>query len=263
MAGKTVTHGRLQVHMFGCLQDNYGFLVHEPEQQVTAAIDTPDARAVNAALRETGWHLTHILNTHHHFDHAGGNEALKAEWGCTIVGAESDRKRIPGIDQGVREGDAITLGRVQGRVLEVSGHTIGHIAYHFPEEKVAFVGDTLFVLGCGRLFEGTPEQMWQSLNKLMALPDDTIIYCAHEYTQANARFALSVDPDNQALQQRAAEIDRLRAAGTPTVPTRLALEKQTNPFLRPDDAGMQQHLDMVGQDPVSVFAEVRRRKDKF
>lgn len=253
----------LEVHMFPCLNDNYGFLVHDPATAETASIDTPEAAAINAALEQKGWKLTHILNTHHHFDHAGGNEALKARWHCTIVGAANDAERIPGIDVRVREGDEFEFGGTRARVLEVPGHTTGHIAYYFAEDGIVFVGDTLFALGCGRLFEGSPAQMWQSLGKLMALPDDTVVYCAHEYTQANAAFAVTVEPDNQALGERRSEIERLRAAGRPTVPTTIGLEKATNPFLRPRSVDLQRTLGMEGADLVEVFAETRRRKDHF
>jgi len=253
----------LDVHMFPCLSDNYGFLLHDSETGATAVVDTPEVEPINAALAERGWQLTHILNTHHHPDHAGGNLALKERWGCKVVGAADDAERIPGIDVRVAEGDTVEVGSHSATVIEVSGHTVGHIAYYFADDGVAFVGDTLFALGCGRLFEGTPAQMWSSLKKLMALPDDTVIYCAHEYTQANAAFALSVEPDNDALQARARDIDSRRRAGEPTVPTTLALEKATNPFLRPDSADLQRVLGLEGEDAVTVFAETRRRKDRF
>jgi hydroxyacylglutathione hydrolase len=253
----------VQVHMFPCLNDNYGFLVHDPEAAVTAVIDTPEVAPINAALERKGWRLTHIFNTHHHFDHAGGNLALKERWHCTVVGAAIDAERIPGIDVRVADGERFAFGNAQVQVLEVPGHTSGHIAYYFADDGVAFVGDTLFALGCGRLFEGSPQQMWSSLGKLMALPDDTVVYCAHEYTQANAAFALSVEPENADLVARAAEIDRLRARGVPTVPTTIALEKATNPFLRPASPGLQKTLGMQGADLVEVFAETRRRKDHF
>lgn len=253
----------LEVHMFPCLNDNYGYLIHDPVDGVTATIDTPEADPINAALEEKGWRLTHILNTHHHFDHAGGNEALKARWGCTVVGAANDAARIPGIDVRVADGDALEFGSTSARVLEVPGHTSGHIAYYFADDGIAFVGDTLFALGCGRLFEGTPAQMWTSLGKLMALPDDTVVYCAHEYTQSNAAFALSVEPGNEALVARSGEIDRLRAKGMPTVPTTIALEKATNPFLRPDSENLRATVGMPDASLVDVFAETRRRKDNF
>ncbi len=253
----------LQVHQFPCLSDNYSYLVHDPDTGLTATIDTPEAGPINAALEQKGWTLTHILNTHHHFDHAGSNEALKAQWGCTIVGSRDDAARIPGIDIEVGDGDSFQFGEHQVQVFDVSGHTIGHIAFYFPDSSTLFSGDALFALGCGRLFEGTPEQMWTSLQKLIDLPDDTVVYCAHEYTQANAAFALSVEPQNAALQARSKEIDALRAEGKPTVPSTIGLEKETNPFLRPASEVLQKNLNMVGDDLVEVFAETRRRKDNF
>ncbi len=252
-----------EVHQFPCLNDNYGYLVHDAATGATAAIDTPEADAVNAALEAKGWRLTHILNTHHHFDHAGGNEVLKARWGCTIIGAANDAARIPGIDQRVADGDVVRVGDLQAQVIEVPGHTSGHIAYYFAEQGAAFVGDTLFALGCGRLFEGSPQQMWTSLQALMRLPDETLLYCAHEYTQSNAAFALSVEPQNEALVARAAEIDALRAQGRPTVPSTLGLEKATNPFLRPDSLEIQRNTRLEGAPLVDVFAETRRLKDHF
>ncbi len=254
---------KLEIHQFPCLSDNYGFLIHDPEQQVTATIDTPEVAAIEAALSEKGWALTHILNTHHHFDHAGGNLELKEKTGCHIVGPRAESARIPGIDTQVGDGDQVSFGQFTAKVFDVPGHTSGHIAYWFESEGVAFVGDTLFALGCGRLFEGTAQQMWTSLQKLMALPDDTTVYCAHEYTQANAKFALTVEPGNDALVARSEEIDRLRAQGTPTVPTTMGLEKATNPFLRPMSQNLQETVGLVGRDLVDVFAETRRRKDNF
>ena len=253
----------IEVHQFPCLSDNYCWLVRDEAADVTAVVDTPEVEPINRALEEKGWRLTHILNTHHHFDHAGGNEALKERWGCTIVGADMDAARIPGIDVRVKEGEVYKFGKSNARVFEVPGHTSGHIAYHFEDDGIAFVGDTIFALGCGRLFEGTAEQMGDSLEKLMGMPDDTTIYCAHEYTQANAAFALSVEPGNPELVERCAEIDRLRADGVPTVPTTLAREKATNPFLRPSSANLQETVGLVGAPLVEVFAETRRRKDNF
>jgi hydroxyacylglutathione hydrolase len=253
----------IEVFQFPCLDDNYGFLVHDSASGSTATIDTPEVGPINAALEEKGWQLTHILNTHHHFDHAGGNEALKERWGCMVVGAAKDAHRIPAIDVQVEDGETYSLGGAVAQVFEVPGHTTGHIAYYFADDGVAFVGDTMFVLGCGRLFEGTPEQMWTSLSKLMALPDETLVYCAHEYTQANAAFALSVEPSNPALQARAEEIAALRADGMPTVPTTIGRERETNPFVRPGSADLQAGIGLVGADPVQVFAETRKRKDHF
>ena len=253
----------LEIYQIPCLQDNYGFLVHDPETGTTATIDTPEVAPINQALAAKGWRLTHILNTHHHFDHAGGNEELKAQWNCQVVGAAIDAERIPGIDVALADGDTLTLGSKQARIIEVPGHTSGHIAYYFAADEVAFVGDTLFALGCGRLFEGTPEQMSESLGKIMALPDATTVYCAHEYTEANAAFAVTMEPANPALQQRVKEIQSLRAAGKPTVPTSIGLERATNPFVRSDSAELQAVLNLSGADEVAVFAETRRRKDHF
>lgn len=254
---------KLEVHQFPCLSDNYGYLIHDSENDLTAAIDTPEVDPINRALEEKGWKLTHILNTHHHFDHSGGNEALKNQWNCTIVGAKRDAARIPGIDVEVDDGDTFQFGNHSAQVFDVSGHTIGHIAYYFADAAMLFCGDALFALGCGRLFEGTPEQMWTSLTKLRELPDETAVYCAHEYTQSNARFAVTVEPQNEALMARSKEIDDLRAAGKPTVPSTIGLEKATNPFLRPMSEDLQETIGKRGADLVEVFAETRRRKDNF
>jgi hydroxyacylglutathione hydrolase len=244
----------ITVHQFACLDDNYGYLVRDDASGQAACIDTPDAGAVLAALKETGWPLALILNTHWHPDHAGGNETVKAETGCTIVGPQ-EVTRIAPLDRAVGEGDEVKLGETLFRVIDTGGHTLGHISYYDAKNRAAFVGDTLFALGCGRLFEGTAEQMWGSLSKLAALPDDTTVYCAHEYTASNARFALSVD-DAPALKARADEIFAARARGEWTVPTSIGLEKATNPFLRapalrPDLA------------PAEAFGAVRKAKDEF
>jgi len=253
----------IEIRQFPCLSDNYGYLARDRATGAVASIDTPDPAAIDAALTRQGWRLTHILNTHWHPDHAGGNLALKEKWGCRIIGPKGEAAKIPGLDEMVGEGDMVMLGASRAQVIETPGHTLGHIVYHFAEDRAAFVGDTLFALGCGRLFEGSPAQMWSSLSKIAALPDRTKLYCAHEYTQENARFALTADPHNRALAERAAEIDRLRAKGTPTVPTTVGLERETNPFLRAEDPGVQAAIGMSGADPVEVFAEVRRRKDMF
>lgn len=253
----------LAIRQFPCLTDNYGFLVRDLASGAVAAIDTPDPDAINAALAEAGWTLTHILNTHHHADHAGGNLALKARWNCHIVGPRGEAAKIPGLDEAVSEGEFVRLGASAARVFDTPGHTLGHIVYWFEAAGAAFVGDTLFALGCGRLFEGTPSQMWASLGTIAALPDHTRLFCAHEYTQANARFALSVDADNAALVARAAEIDRLRAVGLPTVPTTVALERATNPFLRADTRSLKTSAGISHLAGSAAFAEIRRRKDVF
>ena len=253
----------LEIHQFRCLSDNYGFLVHDTDSGLTACIDTPEVEPTLAALEAKGWSLTHIWNTHWHPDHTGGNLEIQEKTGCKIFGPRNERDRIPGIETELGEGSTFDFGAHPVRVFDVPGHTSGHVAFWLPDDGVAFVGDTLFALGCGRLFEGTAEQMWDSLGKLAALPPETVMYCAHEYTQANAQFALSVDPENAALVERVQEIDALRAQGVPTVPTTLASELATNPFLRAEEPEFQRSLDMEGADPVEVFAETRKRKDNF
>ena len=253
----------LTIHMFPCLADNYGYLLHDAESGATAAVDTPDARAIAGELEAKGWRLTHILNTHHHADHAGGNLELKRRTGCTIVGPRADAARIPGIDVSVGEGDVVELGAHRATVYDTPGHTRGHIVYHFAAARAAFVGDTLFALGCGRLFEGTPAQMWGSLQKILRWPDDTRLYCAHEYTQSNARFALTVEPQNRLLQDRAANVAALRAAGTATVPSTLGEERATNPFLRPQSDDLRATIGLAGAENVDVFAKTRALKDAF
>lgn len=253
----------IDIRQFPCLSDNYGFLIRDRATGAVATIDTPDARAINAELEKAGWRLTHILNTHHHPDHAGGNLALKEKWSCEIIGPRAEAARIPGLDRAVGEGDMVMFGDSKAVVHDTPGHTSGHIIYHFPDDGAAFVGDTIFALGCGRLFEGTPDQMWASLKKIAVLPPSTKLYCAHEYTKANAAFALTVDPHNEDLQARARKVDKLRAEGVPTVPTTLAQELATNPFLRAEDEKLQAALGMTGAGAVEVFAETRRRKDRF
>lgn len=250
------------VHMFPCLSDNYGFLIHDPETGETACIDTPEADRILAEAEAKGWRITQIWNTHWHPDHAGGNEKIKAETGCHVTGPAGEADRISIIDRTVSQGDTVRLGAIEVQVLDTPGHTSGHIAYYVPSISTAFVGDTLFALGCGRLFEGTPGQMWASLTKLRALPDNTTIYCAHEYTAANAAFALSVDPENQSLIDYAEDVQKKRAAGAPTVPTTIAREKAANPFLRADILPFQKAMGHAG-DAVATFAEVRKRKDNF
>ncbi|ENZ82057.1 MULTISPECIES: hydroxyacylglutathione hydrolase [Caulobacter] len=243
------------VHQFPCLSDNYGFLVRDAATGRTACIDTPDAAAILATLNKLGWILDLILNTHWHPDHAGGNEAVKAATGATIVGP-AEVTRIAPLDRVVVGGEVVMLGETRFDVLDVGGHTLGHIAYHDAADAIAFVGDTLFALGCGRLFEGTPEQMWDSLSRLTDLPDETTVYCAHEYTASNARFALSVD-DSPALKTRAEAIFAARERGEATVPTSIAAEKATNPFLRAP------LLRPDARTPAQAFGEIRAAKDSF
>ena len=246
----------ITVHQFPCLSDNYGFLVRDDATGQVACIDTPDAKAVLAELGRLGWGLDLILNTHWHPDHAGGNAEIKAATGCTVVGPKEVERIGQSPDRVVDEGDVVLLGDTTFEVIDTGGHTLGHVSYYDASDHVAFVGDTLFALGCGRLFEGTAQQMWTSLQKLAALPDDVTVYCAHEYTASNARFALSVDAD-PALKDRADAIFAARERGEWTVPTTIGLEKATNPFLRapvlrPDIA-----------DAAEAFGAVRAAKDSF
>ena len=256
----------LEVHQFPCLSDNYGFLLHDPVSGETAAIDTPDADAYLREAARLGWQITHVWNTHWHADHAGGNAAVKAATGCTVIAPAGDAERIKVVDRLVHDGDVVCLGEWEAAVIGVGGHTNGHIAYHLLGADIAFVGDTLFALGCGRMFEGTAPQFWHSLARLKALPPQTLIYCAHEYTAANARFALHADPDNAALASYAAEVFQRREHGQPTVPTTLARELATNPFLRADDPALQARWADRGArigDPVATFAALRHAKDTF
>jgi len=253
----------LDIHQFLCRSDNYGVLIHDATAGVTATIDAPEVAAIEAALTKTGWSLTHIITTHHHFDHVEGHEVLKAKYGCRVIAPKSEAAKIPGVDETVKEGDTFLFGNFSVEVIETPGHTLGQVNYFIPDAKVAFTGDTLFALGCGRIFEGTAAQMWSSMRKLKKLPADTTIYCGHEYTLSNAKFALSVDPENAKLRVRVKEIEALRADNKPTLPTTMALELETNPFLRPDDPAIRAQLKMVDASDEAVFTEIRRRKDSF
>lgn len=252
-----------EIEQFICRGDNFGVLLHDPESGVAASIDAPDAVAIRDALARRGWKLTHILTTHHHGDHTDGNAALKDAFGASIIGPAAEADRIPGIDRGVREGDTFTLGAFAVRVIETPGHTLGHVSYFLPDEGIVFTGDTLFSLGCGRVFEGTMAGMWESLKKLRALPRETVVYCGHEYTEANARFALTIEPNNLDLAARAEEAGRLRAAGKPTLPTTIGVEIAANPFLRADRPRLKAAIGMRDADPAAVFAALRARKDAF
>lgn len=254
---------KLEIIQIPVLNDNYVYLARDPEMEMTAVVDPAVSGPVLEELDRRGWKLTHILNTHHHGDHVGGNEELKSKTGCTIVGPRADRDRIPGIDQELSDGDHFNLGNAEAVVFDVPGHTRGHIAYWFKDSDALFSGDTLFAMGCGRLFEGTPTQMWTSLQKFLDLPGQTRVYCAHEYTEANGRFALSVEPDNATLRTRMDEVERLRAEGRPTVPSTMADEIATNPFLRPDSTDLQRTIGLEGAGLVDVFARTRELKDNF
>jgi hydroxyacylglutathione hydrolase len=252
-----------ETHIFLCLKDNYGVLLHDPATGATAAIDAPEAAPVDAALAEKGWRLTDILVTHHHADHTGGIAALKKKHLCRVVAPRKEAPKIPDVDVTVREGDVVQVGSLVGRVLETPGHTGGHITYWFKEDKLAFAGDTLFSVGCGRIIEGNPEMMWNSLLKIRNLPADTQVFCGHEYTAANVHFALTIEPTNMALRTHAEEVVRLTAQKKPTIPTTIQQEKSYNPFLRADLHSLAGAIGMEGATPVQVFAAIRGRKDKF
>lgn len=261
-AGSDNIMAQPEIHQFPCLKDNFGVLVHDPEGGVTLAIDAPDAAAVRSALEAQGWTLTHVLVTHHHADHTAGIPDLKSATGCTVIGPRAEAARIPGLDQEVAEGDVLGLGTLKISVLDTPGHTLGHVSYWIEDAKVAFVGDTLFAMGCGRVLEGTAEMMWGSLQKIAALPPDTSLYCGHEYTVANGRFGVSVEPDNAALKARLEEAEALRAKEQPTLPTRVDLELATNVFLRAHEKSLREHVNMLVAPDWKVFAELRERKNR-
>jgi hydroxyacylglutathione hydrolase len=254
----------LTVVQFRCGADNYGVLVHDEASGVTASIDAPDAAAIRGELTRRGWRLDTILVTHHHDDHVAGNLALKAAFACTIVGPAKEAAAIPGIDQAVGDGGTLGFaGRRDVQVIATPGHTLGHVAYFMPDAGLVFVGDTLFAMGCGRLIEGTAAMLWASLCRLRALPQATRVYCGHDYAAANARFALTVDPDNAELVARADEAATRDAAQALTPPTVIGVERRTNPFLRSDEPAIRARLGLPAADPADVFAEIRRRKDDF
>lgn len=253
----------LTITIIPMLNDNYSYLIHDTVAQETAVVDPALAQPVLDVLASNNWRLDFIFNTHHHGDHVGGNLELKQKTGCKIIAAESDKHRIPGCDIVVNDNDVISLGAHKARIIATPGHTDGHIVYHFADDGLLFCGDTLFVMGCGRLFEGTAEQLWQSLQKLKNLPPETRFYCAHEYTQANGRFALSVEPENPALRDRMAVVNQLRAKGQPTVPSTIAEELATNPFFREDSPALRETIGMTGKGSLAVFTEIRRLKDGF
>ena len=256
-----MTH-QIEIHQFACLNDNYGYLVHEPLSGETVAVDTPDAARYLEEAALKGWAITQVWNTHWHPDHAGGNLRIKEVTNCRITGPAGEAGKIPGIDRAVDGGDTVTLGTVEASVIAVPGHTLGHIAFHMPGQGAAFVGDAVFALGCGRVFEGTMDMMWQSLLRLKALPPETLLYCAHEYTASNARFAMTIDPENKALKAYVDWIAKRRQHNLPTVPAQLGRELATNPFLRADLPEMQLAMGYPG-NAAATFGEIRGRKDRF
>jgi len=253
----------LEIVTIPCLSDNYAYLAHDRATGDTALIDIPEAAPILDALAQRGWKLSDVLITHHHDDHVQGLDAVLAAHPARVIGAAADAHRLPPLDVQVAEGDTVQIGNETGHVIDVSGHTVGHIAFHFPKSHVAFTADSLMALGCGRVFEGTHQQMWHSLQKLAALPPETLICSGHEYTAANARFARTIDPGNPQLMSRIDRIEDARDKGLPTVPSLLSLELETNTFLRAATPEVQQALNMAGADPAQVFAEIRRRKDAF
>jgi hydroxyacylglutathione hydrolase len=252
-----------QIELFLCLKDNFGVLLHDPQSGATAAVDAPEAAPIERVLQQRGWRLTDILVTHHHHDHTGGIEALKARHRCRVVAPHAEADGIPEVDETVRENDEVRVGSLSASVLETPGHTGGHISYVFADERLVFVGDTLFSIGCGRVIEGTPEMMWQSLLKLRSLPDDTRIYCGHEYTQANVRFAKTIEPANTALAAREQAVAALIGERKPTIPSTMGEEKAANPFLRADVPEVAGALGLAAAPAWKVFAEIRERKNRF
>lgn len=253
----------LEIVTVPCLTDNYAYLAHDDATETTAIIDVPEVLPVLNALRARGWRASHILITHHHDDHIAGVEALAAATGARVFGATADHHRLPPLDEALVEGDSLRIGMDEGHVIAVPGHTLGHIAFHFPASRAVLTADSLMACGCGRLFEGTPAQMWHSLSKLAALPPDTLVYSGHEYTQSNLRFALSVDPQNPALLARAEKVAKLREAQIPSVPVTLAEELATNPFLRAAEPALQRAAGLPDAPPEQVFAALRAMKDRF
>jgi hydroxyacylglutathione hydrolase len=251
-----------EIRTFTCLSDNFGYLIHDAATKATASIDAPEAAAVIKALEREGWTLTDILITHHHHDHVGGVPELKQKYGCRVVGPHDKTTKIANVDLRVGNGDVVKVGNLLARVLETPGHTLDHISYVFDNEKALFAADTLFSIGCGRVFEGNHPMMWDSLQKLRALPDDFKLYCGHEYTASNVKFALTVDADNPALKARAEQVTRLRAENKPTIPSLLGEEKKANVFLRADDPQVAAKLHMKGASAAEVFGELRERKNK-
>lgn len=253
----------LEIHEFICRSDNYGVLIHDETSGVTASIDAPDAAAIDRELISKGWKLNHILTTHHHSDHVDGNLELKEKYGCTIAGPKAEASKIPGLDEQVLGGQRFRLADFTVNVFACPGHTLGHIAFHMPDAKLLFAGDTLFAMGCGRVLEGSMAEMWQSVTQFRTLPPDTSVYCGHEYAEANARFAVTVEPGNNKLLARARHVSEQRKKGEMTCPTTIAQELDTNPFLRTDSPEIRRILGLETASDSQVFAGLRQRKDNF
>src|SRR6201747_1976924 len=251
-----------EIRLFPCLTDNFGYLIHDPETKATASVDAPEAAPILKALEPEGWTLTDILITHHHHDHVGGIAELKQKYGCRVVAPHDKSAKIANVDVRLKQGDIVKVGGLLARVLETPGHTLDHISYVFDNEKALFAADTLFSIGCGRVFEGTYPMMWESLLKLRALPDDFSLFCGHEYTAANVKFALTIEQNNPDLKARAEEVTQLRAAGKPTIPTLLGDEKKANVFLRADEPSVAASVRLKGASAAEVFGELRERKNK-
>lgn len=253
----------LEIVTVPCRTHNYAYLLRDGATGTVALVDAPEAAPIRAALEERGWPLDLILITHHHDDHVAGVEELRRAYSPKVVGAAADRRRLPALDRDVAEGNTVAVGEAIGTVMEVPGHTVGHIAFHFPDGPALFSADSLMVMGCGRLFEGSPEQMWDSLSRMAALPGETLVYSGHEYAEGNAAFATAVDPDHAPTRDRAEAIAAARSRGEPTVPAQLELEQRTNPFLRASDPDLKAALGMPSSSDAQVFAAIRRRKDSF
>jgi hydroxyacylglutathione hydrolase len=253
----------LDIITIPCRTDNYAYLVRDSGTGVVALIDAPEAEPIVAALAARDWSLDVIFLTHHHDDHVAGVEVLRETFGAEVIGAEADAHRLPRLDRAVVAGDTVSIGECVGEVIDAPGHTIGHVAFYFPDGPALFSADSLMVMGCGRLFEGSPEQMWASLERMAALPGETLVYSGHEYTEANIRFARALDPDHAPTRAREAEVRATRERGDPTVPARLDLERRTNPFLRSGDPDLKEVLGMPNSSDAQVFAAIRRRKDSF
>lgn len=253
----------LIVDVFSARTDNFGYLLHDEATGRTAALDAPEAAAIRNALERTGWTLSDIFITHHHIDHVEAIAELKAAFGCRVVGPRAEADKIEGLDELVGDGDTVTLGETRFEIIATPGHTLGHVVYFDRVGRHLFSADALFSLGVGRMFEGTPGPMWEGVKRLRDLPDDTMVYCGHEYTESNAKFALSIDPDNRALQQRADVVSSLRQGGKPTIPFELGEDKRANPFMRADAPELAAHYGLTGKDPAEVFAAIRKGKDNF